>query len=57
MTARAVRRRAFVGGLVAILNPFPDIAVHLVEAECVVRERAHVHRLLPVEAGRARRYR
>ena len=48
MYARAVRRCARVAVLVAILHPLPDVAVHVMQAEGVGRERADLDRLLPV---------
>src|SRR5215475_4211712 len=35
---RAVRRRSVVVVVPAILDPLPDIAVHVVQAECIRRE-------------------
>src|SRR4029079_8621587 len=49
----AVRRRARIAALVAVLDPLPDVAVHIVETEGVAGERPHVERLLAVEALRA----
>src|SRR4026209_2059471 len=49
----AVRRRARIAVLVAVLDPLPDVAVHIVETEGVAGERPHVERLLAIEALRA----
>src|SRR5262249_7803880 len=47
---RAVRRRAIVVVIPAVLHPLPHVAVHVVEAPPVLRETVHSHRLLPVFA-------
>src|SRR5208337_4791470 len=39
---RAIVRRAFIGRLVAVLNPLPDVAMHLVQAEGIARQRTGI---------------
>ena len=43
---RAIGRCALVTVLVAVLNPLPDIAVHIVETEGILREGSHIERFL-----------
>src|SRR6266540_1705359 len=38
--SRAVRRRSIVIALIAILDPFPNVAIHVVQAERIGRKRA-----------------
>ena len=45
----AIRRRAAVISIPAVLHPLPHVAMHVVEAKGVGLERAHLDRLLPVD--------